>query len=153
MAFQHVHLGAGALGLGLICPVVVAAGGKCTILNRYSPSASSRLKAINDNRGYHIHLYGRDRTFVNVVAASTYEETDLEALGSEAGDLLLTTALKREGLLASVAVIRRILEERGARPTAVLAGENSGRHSFSEGSAGREWLQAPREHSVCPGRC
>jgi hypothetical protein len=124
LPFQHVHLGAGALGLGLICPVAVAAGGKCTILNRDSPSAIPRLRAINDNRGYHIHPYGCDRTFVKVVAASTYEEADLEALGGQAGDLLLTTALKREGLLASLGVIRRILEVRGARPTAVLAGEN-----------------------------
>lgn len=124
MPFQHVHLGAGALGLGLICPFVVEAGGKCTILNRGSQDANARLKAISDNRGYHTHLYDCERTFVKVAAASTYEEVDVDALGNATGDMLLTTALKREGIVASVDLIRRILEARGASPTVVLAGEN-----------------------------
>lgn len=124
MLFQHVHLGAGALGLGLICPVVVEAGGKCTILNRNSPGATVRLKAINDRRGYFIHPYGGDSTPVAVSAALTYADADFAELAGGEGDLLLTTALRREGIVDSLPVIRRILEERGSRPTVVLAGEN-----------------------------
>lgn len=124
MPFQHVHLGAGALGLGLICPVVIEAGGKCTILNRDSASAIVRLKAINDKQGYFIHPYGGDPTFIAVSSALTYEDADFADLARGDGELLLTTALKREGIIDSLAVIRRILEERGAHPTVVLAGEN-----------------------------
>ena len=124
MPFQHVHLGAGALGLGLICPVVIAAGGKCTILNRASPSGNRHVKAINDRSGYFLHPYKKDSTFVAVEAAATYEEADFGELAQGNRDLLLTTALRREGILASLSVIRRILDERGARPTVVLAGEN-----------------------------
>jgi mannitol-1-phosphate/altronate dehydrogenase len=124
LPFHHVHLGAGALGLGLICPIVVEAGGKCTILNRASPGAKARLEAINERRGYHIFPYEDERAFVDVIAAVSYDDADLPALAGADGDLLLTTALRRDGIIDSLAVIREILEERGTRPTVVLAGEN-----------------------------
>lgn len=125
MPFQHVHLGAGALGLGLICPTVAAADGVSTILNRDSPQAADRLGAIAAAGGYYVHLYGEDEpTFVAVPQVATYAQADVAAIASDHHELLLTTALRRQGLDESIDFIREILEARGNMLTVVIACEN-----------------------------
>jgi hypothetical protein len=107
-----------------MCPFAVAAGGNCTVLNRNSPGARARLAAIEARRGYYIHPYDAEPEFIPVAAALTYDQADFGTIAAYPGELLLTTALKREGIMESLGVIRQLLEEREGRPTVVIAAEN-----------------------------
>lgn len=98
------------------------------IINRSSGVADKRLKAIRAIGGYDLYPYHPDRepqaTFVPIAGASVYEGVDFEAIANSAGELLLTTALRKDGLDASLGVIRDILRARGERPVVVMACEN-----------------------------
>ncbi|HEX8240872.1 MAG TPA: hypothetical protein VF574_14150 [Allosphingosinicella sp.] len=68
--------------------------------------------------------YDTEPEFVPLAAALTYDQADFETIAADPAELLLTTALKREGIIESLPVIRRLLEARKELPTVVIAAEN-----------------------------
>lgn len=59
-----------------------------------------------------------------IESAVTYDQAEPEKLASGPGEILITTALKREGLLNSLDIIGCLLKARGQRQALVIACEN-----------------------------
>lgn len=122
--YRHVHFGAGALGLGLMC-----AGGRETrcdrfILNRDSDGSRERLLSLSREGGYDLIPYGGRRKFIPITGAMSYDDVDFIGLADTERPMLITTALKKRGLDESFRQLAELISARGDRPTFIVAGEN-----------------------------
>ncbi len=121
---RHVHFGAGALGLGLMCAQQRKRPPQLYILNRDGPTSKERIAAIADKGGYQIVPFLTKPQFIPVKRALTYNAANLEAMGDSDGPKLITTPLKKDGIDASMPQIAQLLAARRGRKTFVVAGEN-----------------------------
>lgn len=120
----HLHLGAGALGLGLICPAVSQTDAQSYLINR-SGSSSARIHRIRECGGYVVRPFQDRDVFVQLDGAFFYDAPEIDELATSVEDLILTTALKQKGVYGSLDQIARILAQRPAgAQTIVLAAEN-----------------------------
>lgn len=123
----NIHLGCGALGLGLMCPSIFQAGYRVFIFNRDSTEFENRRIPIEKVKKYDLYAYGDDALSIKVEGIFTYKnEDDLIKLASIDDELILTTSLKKEGIDSSINQIAKILSCRPENATTfIIAGENA----------------------------
>jgi hypothetical protein len=141
---RHVHFGAGALGLGLICAQHRKRSPELYILNRDGPASKERIAAIADKGGYQLVPFLTKPQFIPVKRALTYSAANWEAIGDCDGPMLITTALKKDGIDASMPQIKQLLAARRGKKTFVVAGENQvDSHYIRDRLAGTRILADP----------
>lgn len=115
--FQHVHLGAGAFGLGFVVPLVRLAGFETILANRARGSVvhHDRNVTIQQQGGYNLVLVGKiRRTEPVVISDFVFLDENRErffAIVADPKTRLITTAL-RQGLLPSVPILADALAHR-----------------------------------------
>lgn len=111
---QHLHFGAGGLGLGLITQLTGTQPSKVqvTVVNR----TGKRLSALQRDGFYHWHLIPEGsppRKKVSIHAALDFEDADaISAVVAKEEPILITTALTEAGLEKRVDYIRQLLRGR-----------------------------------------
>lgn len=114
---RHVHIGAGALGLGFVVPLVQQAGHKTILANRAHGTAAhhARNVTLQRQRSYDLVLASKQpRTEDISIAEFIFIDEDSERFFEIVADpaiRLLTTAL-RQGLLPSVPLLADALAHR-----------------------------------------
>jgi mannitol-1-phosphate/altronate dehydrogenase len=125
---NHVHVGAGSLGLGLICWATKPLGLNVTLLNRSSEN-DNRNNLIKSSRQFIVKY--PDETF-ETVAVDDFLFLDSDQVVKiicDPATVLLTTALKEYGLRAVGSRLGALLKARAARhpaaPLFFIACENA----------------------------
>ncbi|WP_430378199.1 hypothetical protein [Streptomyces sp. B1-3] len=134
---RHVHLGAGALGLGLVAQLTAAQGVDVSVVQRSVGRSTERLASLVEHRGYWRVIASNnlppDRWPSNRVAITKAfaleSEDELKREICDPECRLLTISLGEGGLEAQVPLISTILQERAAqnsgRGLCVIACENT----------------------------
>jgi hypothetical protein len=131
MAVAHIHFGAGALGLGLVVPAFADRVASVSVFNRPSVDGATRLSLISARGGYWVDVFsGTDSTqsWIPIHYAHEYEALakHCDDVFSGASAALLTTALKRNGIEASLNELACVcaIAQSKAIPVLILAAEN-----------------------------
>lgn len=135
MPIRHYHLGAGALGLGLVLPALSQVCNSSIVASRSSTSGGKKkLSAIAQSGSYRLDVYsprGKNDNSNHTVAvahAISYDELPGHlTLGFANVDaIIVTTALKKAGVNGSVDQLKLICESahRCNIPILLLAAEN-----------------------------
>lgn len=117
-----VHLGTGALGLGLIAWLAARADLVVVLANRSRGSSQDSLdrnQALRDQRAYSLSVTGsgnREHVSFAELLFTDDDEERLVGLIADAETLLVTTALKG-GVQSAIALLARAVEARLARTT------------------------------------
>ncbi|MCH8748811.1 hypothetical protein IH781_03600 [Patescibacteria group bacterium] len=114
--YQHVHMGAGAFGLGFVVPLVAQAGFQTVLTNRARGStAHVRNMAIKANAGYDLVLRGaHTKTEPIPITEFVFLDEDKDRFLEVVADpktSLLTTAL-RQGFRSSIPILAAPLANR-----------------------------------------
>lgn len=141
---RHVHLGAGALGLGLITQLTAADGVDVSVVQRSGEGSTERLTSLAEHRGYWrviasnnlpVDRWQSSRVPISrVFALESEDEVKREICNPDCH--LLTISLGEGGLEAQVPLISSILQERAAQNfgshLCVIACENTVGEEYSK---------------------
>ncbi len=124
--FDHLHLGAGKLGLGLILPTAIDAGARVhLVVHRRSTLRSDATLAC-----FVCYATGaRERRELAVASISVADaigdlEPSARAALVDAPELLITTAITSGGIADQAAFLVELAQERDGKPTIFIACEN-----------------------------
>jgi hypothetical protein len=134
--YNHVHIGAGSFGLGMVLPICQSAGFSTVVLNRQSAKPHHHL--LQKNGTYMLRYDNDPATDDQVRIAIRYYATDhdeavLEILSSRS-IILITTSIKADNFTHFAPILAKAIERRREQnlgPICVMACENLRNNSKS----------------------
>ena len=127
--YSHIHIGTGALGLGLIIPAFDSNGIKSTLVNRRSENSFATNQHLKKNRCYSISYEGQDREirFTNFLFFDELKNENLQF--HDVAGIILTFSVKdgvhsQEFLSALRSILVIICDQE--KPTYLIGCENDG---------------------------
>lgn len=127
---EHLHIGAGSLGLGMIVEVCRKAGFETAVLNRHSSKEHHELLGRLGN--YHVIFDGNPKTRITLRPQFHYYKNDDDSLAldllASPSVKLITTAVKKDNLSKIAPLLFYALNKRmlggSSGPLCILACEN-----------------------------
>lgn len=113
---NHIHLGTGALGLGLTCWATAQRDMNIYLVNRHK-DGDARNDSIRRNKGYYVRNSGtkfEEKIQISGLYYSNVDSdvVDIENIIRDPKTVLLTTALKEGGVDAMAPLMARLLQAR-----------------------------------------